>query len=212
MRHIDFESDGKKYRVRALFDIGLTRRAKIVEDKAKQTAIRNGRLTKAEAIKLAIGQGMWDEEREKKRARLQFDLDVGEIVLTKCAVPSDDERRIALEMREERRQLRELMGSINSLEQETAEAFASQARFDFLVASLTTESGTGRRVFRDAEDYRSRGDEPVAQLAGNAMAQLYGLTDPYNFEPEERVLRMSPDEAYAHMLKTIMEEAQEWLQ
>ena len=97
---------------------------------------------------------------------------------------------LALEMSDKRVEMRNILMQRNSLDGNTAEGQADNARFDYLVSASLVYSDSGKPYFKDLADYRNRSTEPVAIEAARRLAQLvYGLDSNYEKNlPENKFL------------------------
>ena len=135
-----------------------------------------GVLTQKELTKALITRELWDESKEQEETRigkeiqkLEKKLFLGDGSGKKAKLA--DGKAIALEMRELRVKLRNHIAEKVAMEENTAEALADNARFDFLVSECTfNENGT--RVYKDIEEYNSKSSDQVSFLAAANLAQL----------------------------------------
>jgi len=135
-------------------------------------------------------QGLWDDAKQAKWDSLNESLLQTEKKLAKGGIKLSEARELAVQMRRDRFELRQLLIDRNSLDINTAEAQAEQARFNYYVSSCTVYTDGGKPFFKSVEDYVNRAVEPAAQKAAQTLGQLlYGLDD--NFEaglPENKFL------------------------
>lgn len=137
--------------------------------------LMDGILTKKELHKVLLDRGIWNEEKEKVEKKLGEEIFELEKKLflgdgTKKAKISDG-KKIAMEMKELRLKLRDHIAEKIAMEENTAEALADNARFDFLVSECVfNEDGT--RVYKDIEDYNQRSSDEVSILGASNLAQL----------------------------------------
>ena len=80
-------------------------------------------------------------------------------------------KEIAIQIREKRIELRDLIGERLSLEGNTAESLSDNARFDYLVSACTYYEN-GEKVYKSLEDYDEKSDSDIALAAASAMAQM----------------------------------------
>jgi hypothetical protein len=84
-----------------------------------------------------------------------------------------------LDMRQAREDLKALLVGRNELDQHTAEAYAEQARFNYLVSACTVYGETGEPYFKGVDDYLT-GDDPTSGRAAHEFGRLYyGLDDDF---------------------------------
>ena len=97
---------------------------------------------------------------------------------------------IALQIRGLRLLVRTLIADKIALEQNTAEALADNARFDFLVSACTYYEN-GEKVYNTLEEYNNATDSEVAYGAAAALAEmLYDLDQDVDSKlPENKFLK-----------------------
>jgi len=169
--------------------------AQRVSAKAWTDCVRDGIMTKKELAKFMKEQGIWDKTKDVEQEKLSSEILSLERQLyvgnnKQAKLKASDGKNIAIEMRRKRNELRELIAEKLSLEQNTAEALADNARFDFLVANCTHYEN-GDKVYSSLDDYTSNADSEVAFAAATAMAQLMYAIDK-DFEaslPENKFLK-----------------------
>jgi len=174
---------------------GLMSQAQRVAAKAWTECTRDGIMTKKELEKFMKSNDIWNDDKELKQKEITQeinDLERQLFVGTKGKRLSKSEgKRIAIQMRIKRNELRELISERMSFEQNTAEALSDNARFDFLVANCTYNEN-GQKVYKDLDDYVQNSDGDVGYAAATALAQLMYSIDK-DFEsrlPENKFLKM----------------------
>lgn len=136
-------------------------------------------------------QKLWDDSKQAEYDRLTKSLRDGERALVKGGVKLSEGRETAIQMRRDRQNLEALLSERNSLDGITAEAQAENARFNHWVATCTLDAAKGTPYFKSNADYESRADDPVAEKAAQALANLvYSLDEGWRKKlPEEQWLR-----------------------
>ena len=103
-----------------------------------------------------------------------------EQILAKGGISLSAAKSVALEIRELRADLRELISSRTSLDSNTAEGQADNARFNYLVSCCLVYSEGNKPYFDSYESYLNKSAEPVAIKAAQVLAsRMYGLDDNY---------------------------------
>ena len=141
-------------------------------------------------------QGLWSDEKQTKFEEVTKSILENEKRLAKSGIGKNKKLTkkeaydIAIQMRRDRWVLRELNRDRNSLDLNTAEAQAENARFAYLVAACTVYNDTGKQYFRDDEDYLKRIDDPVADKAAQFLGRMvYGVDDDWEKKlPENKFL------------------------
>ena len=169
--------------------------ADIHKAKAWNKAFREGVMTKAEVEKIMVERGIWSEEKSKVEARLTQEILELEKKLYrgdgKAAPKLSDGRDIALEMRQKRIELRDLISERLAADDNTAESSADNARFDFLVYKCSYNGDTNQPLFPSYEDYNNRGSSRVAVTSAQLLARMiYDLDSDFEDKlPENAFLR-----------------------
>lgn len=156
---------------------------------------RDGIMTKKELEKFMKANDIWNDDKEVKQKEITQqinDLERELFIGSKGKRLSKSEgKRIAIQMRIKRNELRELISERMSFEQNTAEAISDNARFDYLVAHCTYNEN-GQKVYKDLEDYTENSDSEIGFAAATALAQMMYSVDK-DFEarlPENKFLKM----------------------
>lgn len=136
-------------------------------------------------------QNLWDDEKKAENERLNAEIVEQEKVLGRGYRTSDkgvktplkvsEAKAVALSLRELREKLTDLLRVRTAYANETVEAQADNAKFNFLVANcLVYNQGerAGQKVFKDTDDYLEHAAEPYAFQGANHLASmLYGGAD-----------------------------------
>lgn len=190
-RTFEIDIDNKK--------ITLSVRSPSLQDQREATKIYNTAFSdalKAKAVvrakldDLLVEQGLWDAKKQKQFTEIQSAILDGEKKLAKGGIGLSEAKKIAMEMKKQREELRELISVKTSLDTHTAEGQADNARFNYLVSACTVYNDNKKPYFNNYDDYLNRASEPAAILAAQNMANmLYGLDNDYeNKLPENKFL------------------------
>lgn len=180
-RETEVSVDGKNVKIIIKKPTGnIQSKAGRVAAKVWTECLSDGIMTKKELKEFMKKRDIWNSEKddqEEKIGQQIADLEK-ELALGKGKsgrVKSTDGRDIAIKIREKRIELRDLISERLSLENNTAESLADNARFDYLVACCTYYEN-GEKVYNSVEDYDERSDDDIAFAAATEMAQmLYSL-------------------------------------
>ena len=183
----NIEVDGKT------LDLGLKspsfkdqREAQKVYNQAFSDAVKSGCIVRGRLDDLLKEQGLWDDAKERKLQTLQQELLDNEQILAKGGINLSSAKKVALDMRELRAKMRDLISSRTSLDSNTAEGQADNARFNYLVSCCLVYSDNNKPYFPSYEEYLNRSAEPVAIKAAQELAtRLYGLDDNYEHQLAE---------------------------
>lgn len=181
-------------------DVELSVIAPSMKDQQEASKIYNNAFTEALKSKavvrarlddLLVDQGLWDEAKQQKFETLQREILEGERKLAKGGISLSTAKQIALEMKELRFKLRDLISVKTNLDTHTAEGQADNAKFNFLVYACTVYKGSNKKYFSSYENYLERSSEEAAiKAAQNLANMIYGLESDYEEKlPENKFLR-----------------------
>jgi hypothetical protein len=170
----------------------VSTKAQLKHAAAFNEALSNKLLTRDKLVQHMIEQELWDDEREKELDDLRDSLLKNERALKRGGIKKSAARTLALQMRIARMRMQALLMDRNRKDGFTAEAFAENMRFNYLVSACTKYADTGDLYFKSFDDYTSKpSDDPVKQKAAEVLANMiYGVDE--NFEaqlPENKFLR-----------------------
>jgi hypothetical protein len=154
-------------------------------------AVKAKAIVRARMDDLLEEQGLWDSSKQKRLTELQQIVLDNERALAKGGIPLKKAKELAMEMKNTRLKIRELIADKTSLDNHSAEGQADNARFNYLVSVCLVYNETKQPYFKNLEDYLSRSNEPVAILAAQHLANmLYGLDNDYEKNlPENKFLK-----------------------
>lgn len=186
-----FEVEGKEYFIKNI-DSKTLAEAQKVYTKAFRGAIEDGAILKKSLDDHMRRQGLWDDKKQteytdliKRSADIEYRIKSGQY--TKAS----DLKQKAIELRQIRNEISNLLSVRNSLDANTAEGQADNARFNFLVSKLVYDYATQKPVFSSLSDYEERGSTALAiECAGKFASYMYGIEE--NFEEtliENKLLR-----------------------
>jgi hypothetical protein len=193
-KNFEIEIDGKK--VELLVQRPSTRvqqQAQLAYARAFREAI-DARVPLQTKVAKVVADEVWTTEKKQEFESLAKKLLEGEKQLAQGAnsgLSKRECRDLAVAMRGYRFDARRLQAESNEAMQHTAEAYAEQAKFNFLVSACTVYGDTGKRYFTDLDDFLSRpDDDPVVRQAPRLLGNLlYGLdVDHANTLPENKFL------------------------
>jgi hypothetical protein len=161
----------------------------VVHNKAFRDAVEGGALVRAKVVDVMREQKLWDEAKQKRWDELRKKILDGEKSLARGGLRLSQARQIAIQMRRDRWEFHQMSADRNSLDLNTAEAAAENARFNYFVAACTVYADTGKPYFQDYDAYLASDDPAVASAATQMGKLLYGLDDDYEAKlPENRFL------------------------
>jgi hypothetical protein len=169
--------------------------ADIYRAKAWNKAFKEGVMTKAEVDQVMKDRGIWNEEKAEEEKNLTIEvlelerkLYIGE---GKKKPKLSEGRKLAIQMKEKRILLRELISDRISMDENTAESIADNARFDYLVYVCSFNVDTQERLFESYEDYNQKGTNAESIAAAQILANMvYNLDSDFEDKlPENQFLK-----------------------
>jgi len=171
----------------------VLKRAERYKSKTWNECIQDGILTKKELGVLMRERGIWDEKKDKEETAITEKILELEKQLyhgkngkkQKVSVGRD----ISIEIRKKRSELRDLITEKITLEENTADNLADNARFDYLVAHCTFNKD-GTPFYKDFEEYNNTSADEVAFAAAEELGKLlYNLDQKWEKNlPENKFL------------------------
>lgn len=154
-------------------------------------ALKAKAVVRAKLDDILVEQGLWDAVKQAQFTKYQSDILEGERKLAKGGISLSEGKSIALEMRNNRAELRDLIAVKTNLDTHTAEGQADNARFNYLVSACTVYNDTKEQYFKNYEEYLNQSSDPVSILAAQNLAgMLYGLDNDYEEKlPENKFLK-----------------------
>jgi len=152
-------------------------------------AIQSGILTRKELDNVLEERGIWSKGKQDQYEKLTRGINERELKLAKGGIKLSRAKKLALEIRDMRIDLRVLISERTVMDANTAEGMADNARFDYFV-SCCTFTEDDERFFKDVDDYKERSGEQAAVDSATKLADvIYDLDE--NFEvklPENQFL------------------------
>ena len=112
-------------------------------------ALDSGALLRQKLTDYMKEQGIWDDEKQNKNDQFIKDISEKEDALKGGGIRLSEAKEIALELRELRVGFRELLAEKNSLDSNSAEGQADNARFSELIRMCMLDPSTKRPRFPD---------------------------------------------------------------
>lgn len=197
-KRIDVElSDGKIVKIVVKTPTtGIASRSDRIRAKVWTECVQDGIMTKKELSRFMKEKGIWDELKEAEQLEIgQKLVELEKKLFIKkgrsSKVKAAEGKEIAIQMRILRLRMRELIAERVSLENNTAESLADNAKFDFLVAGCTYHEN-GQKVYNSLEEYANSAESEIAFAAATSLAtMLYNLDQGFEARlPENKFLKM----------------------
>lgn len=167
------------------------REAQKVYNQAFTDAIKSGSIVRAKLNDLLEQQGLWSPEKEAEFKGLQKEIAEKEQTLARGGISLKDAKQTAMDIKDMRDKVRELISGRTQLDNHSAEGQADNARFNYLVSVCVVYNDTKQPYFSNLEDYLNRSTTAVAlEGAQNLANMLYGLDNDYEGSlPENKFLK-----------------------
>lgn len=167
--------------------------ANIHSRKIFANALKQGVMLRSVLEKYMREQNIWGDEQEKEDFELRKEIAIRVNVLEKGGknVKLSDAKKMALEVKDLRNKLRNLLSEKSSLDSNTVEGQVDNARFEFLVSECTVYNLDGKRYFKDLDDYYNKNLDPVSLIAASKLMQMmYSIESDYEQNlPENQFLK-----------------------
>jgi hypothetical protein len=159
-------------------------------NKAFREAVDSRAILRARVDQLMREQKLWDDDKQARFDSIQKILLENERKLAVGGIKLSEAKKLAIEMRAARVELRGLLTERNELDANTAEAQAYNARFNYYVSCCVVYNNDKKPYFSSYEDYLKRGDGEVGVQGAMHLAMLlHGMDPDYeNKLPENQFL------------------------
>lgn len=149
-------------------------------------ALDSGALLRQKLTDYMEEQGIWDEAKQKENDDFIKNISGKEEALKGGGIRLSDAKNIALELRELRENFRTLLSERNTLDANSAEGQADNARFSELIRLCILDPTTKTTRFPDQKAYDAQAEEPwVIGAAAELAGMIYGLDPNYDKNLEE---------------------------
>jgi len=154
-------------------------------------ALQSGGLLRARVDGYMREQGLWDDKKEAQQRDLMKKLSDLELRIKQGGIKLTEAKKLALQMRELRGKFRELLSQRNSLDVNTVEGQAENARFNALVSLCLVYNDSGEPVYKSVDDYLEHAGDDAAFTGAVKLGQLlFRLDKDYEANlPENQFLK-----------------------
>ena len=171
-------------------DAQTNKESQLVYNRAFRDALDSGAILRQRLGDVLSEQGIWTVDKEAQHVDLITEINQLEQELSAGVISLEKAKEIAIQMRRARFLFRSLVAEKTSMDSNTVEGQADNARFSYMVyACLRDESG--ERIFDSFEEYENADSVPYVVDAASALAgRLYGLDPNYDENlPENTFLK-----------------------
>ena len=156
------------------------RDAQVVYNKALRTALENGSILRRKLNDFLTEQKVWDSDKENSYQKILKEISDHEDMIKAGGIALKKAKDIALELRDLRLKLRELLSERQTYDATTAEGQADNTQFNFLVSVCTFKEDGNTLAWSSMDEY-DNSREPYAGDAASALAKmLYDLDPDYD--------------------------------
>ncbi len=172
----------------------LINKAQRIGAKVWTESVKEGLFTKTSLGDFMKKNGMWDDSKEEQQHTITENIKLLErqiaLGVDGRKLKVSEGKRKAIEIRQLRIELRDLIAEKIALEANTAEGLSENAKFNFLVANCTY-TDNDQKVYKNLEEYDENADDEVAFAAAAALGQMmYNLDSSYEESlPENQFLK-----------------------
>lgn len=185
------EIDGKEteFKVLSPSNAHYTEGQKVYNN-AFSEAVKSNAIVRAKMDDVLRDQGLWDDKKEAEYAKIVTEIADGERRLKKGGIKLSEAKDLALEMSDKRAKLRSLISVKTSLDNQSAEGQADNAKFNYLVSACVVYKSNNQPYYKSLEDYLNSTNSEVAAIGAKHLANmLYGLEDDFEKKlPENKFL------------------------
>ena len=164
--------------------------AQKVYNNAFSEAIKSKAIVRAKMEDVLKDQGLWDDMKQAEYTRLAAEINECEMTLKKGGIKLSDAKAVALKMRGLRDKLKELVSVRTSLDNQSAEGQADNAKFNYLVSACVVYKNNNQPYYKNLEDYLNSPASEVSIMGAKYLASMiYGLEDDFEKKlPENKFL------------------------
>lgn len=188
-----FEVKGNSYRVNRP-GAQQNKNAQMEYNRAFGEAIKSGAILRKKLEQYIIEQKIWTEEKAENFVTLAKAIDEAEKKLATGGMSLKDAVKLAKKTRDDRAEMQAMLVERSSVDSNTAEGQAENARFQRLLIDCLVYKDSGDAVFPNVEALLGEQDEEKLEIANKGFEILgqilYKLDDKFELNlPENKFLR-----------------------
>lgn len=140
-------------------------------------AIRSKAILRSQLNSILRDRGLWDDEKEAKHEALTRQILDGEKQLETGGFKLSEARKLALQIKKWRGEMREMTVERSMMDNETAEGQSDNMAFNYLVSVCTylVYNNIETLVYNSVDDYLSSSDNIASQAAQHLTQLMYGI-------------------------------------
>ena len=144
------DSKGKKKKLVVILpNAKINKDAQLVYNQSFSSALKSGAILRQKLDQVMREQGIWNDIKQKEYDQIMVDINDNEKKLAGGGIALIEAKAVAVEMRGLREEFRGLISERTSMDGNTAEGQADNARFNYLVYACLLDQ-EGKRVFYDS--------------------------------------------------------------
>jgi hypothetical protein len=125
-------------------------------------AFRNHVLTEGEVVKCLKERNLWTDKDDEMAAEIRSQLSELEKSLDNPELSNDEGLKVVEQIRALRVEMHEHNSRVTSISENTCESLANSVRNQLYAAECVYNLKTGKKVFKDFDEFRSRLNEKMA--------------------------------------------------
>ena len=153
--------------------------AREVYNQTFNRCLKSGGILRQSLDKIMKEQGIWNEEKQSELTSLQMEMFENEKILDKGGIKLSEAKDIALKLRELRANIILLSAERNSMDSQTVEGQADQARFNVILVRTAVYNTTKKPVFANLDEYLNKSNEEWAFEIAQKLASVE-----YNYDED----------------------------
>jgi len=162
------------------------RKSQLAYNKAFREALDSGALLRQKLNDYMRSQKLWDDEKQQKYEKLIREISDGEDTLKAGGIRLSKAKEVAISIKGKREEFKRLISERNSLDANSAEGLADNARFAALIRMCILKPENNLPYFPEEKDYDAQSSQPwVIEAAEKLANMLYGLDPNYEKNLEE---------------------------
>lgn len=156
------------------------RDAQVVYNKALRTALESGAILRRKLNDFLTEQKVWDSDKENSYQKILKEISTHEDMLKAGGIALKKAKDIALELRDLRLKLRELLAERQVYDATTAEGQADNTQFNFLVSACTFKEDGTTLMWSNIDEYDNSRETYAADAASALAKMIYDLDPDYD--------------------------------
>jgi hypothetical protein len=156
------------------------RDAQVIYNKALRTALEGGSILRRKLNEFLTEQKVWDSDKENNYQKILKEISDHEDTIKAGGISLKRAKEVALELRDLRLKLRELLSERQTYDATTAEGQADNTQFNFLVSVCTFKEDGNSLMWSKLEDYDNSREPYAADAASTLAKMIYDLDPDYD--------------------------------